>query len=92
MRFKIDWANVIVGRKFSVFALFCLYLRAISKYKFPEGLYSEGRFNGGFFCVTSLGGLYLEGLIDGQAYFWNFTVCSDLFEIVTDMLIITTLV
>ena len=30
----------------------------------------EGRFNGGFFCVTSLG-----GLIFGGAYFRNFTVC-----------------
>ena len=33
------------------------------------GLYLEGQFNGGFFffffCVTSLGGLYLEGLIFG---------------------------
>ena len=26
------------------------------------------------FCVTILGGLYLEGLIHGGAYFWNFTV------------------
>ena len=33
----------------------------------PMGLYSEGRFNGGFFCfcVTSLGGLYMEGPIFG---------------------------
>ena len=30
----------------------------------------EGRFNGGFFCVTSLG-----GLIFGGAYFRNSTVC-----------------
>ena len=29
----------------------------------PGGLYLEGQFNGGVFCVTSLGGLYLEGLI-----------------------------
>ena len=29
------------------------------------GLNSEGRFNGGFFCVAILGGLYLEGLIFG---------------------------
>ena len=29
----------------------------------PGGLYLEGRFNRGFFCVTILGGLYLEGLI-----------------------------
>ena len=34
----------------------------------------EGRFNGGFFGVTSLRGLYLEGLIYGGAYFRNFTV------------------
>ena len=38
-------------------------------YKPPGGLYSEERFNGGFFCV----GL-LEGLIHGGAYFRNFTV------------------
>ena len=36
----------------------------------------EGQFNGGFFCVTGLGGLYLEGLIHGGAYFRNFTVFS----------------
>ena len=29
------------------------------------GLYLERRFNGGFFYVTGLGGLYLEGLIFG---------------------------
>ena len=28
------------------------------------GLYLEGRFNGGLFCVTCLGGLYLKGLIE----------------------------
>ena len=33
----------------------------------------EGRFNGGFFAF-GLGGLYLEELIHGGAYFWNFTV------------------
>ena len=45
-------------------------------YKPPgEGLYSEERFNGGFFCVTISeggGGLYLEGLIFGiLRYFYN---------------------
>ena len=29
------------------------------------GLYSEGRFNGEFFCVTISGGLHFEGLIFG---------------------------
>ena len=33
LRFKIDWVSLIAGRKFTVFALFTLYLRAISKYK-----------------------------------------------------------
>ena len=75
MRFKPDWASLIVGRKFTVFA--CLYF--VFEGNFPRtsppgGLYLEGRFNGGFFCVTGLGGLYLEGLIHGGAYFRNFTV------------------
>ena len=33
LRFKIDWASLIVGRKFKFFLCFTLYLRAISKYK-----------------------------------------------------------
>ena len=75
LRFKIDWANLIVGRKFTVFALFYFVVEgSFSKYKPPGGLYLEGRFNGGLFCVTSLGGLYLAGLIHGGAYFRNFTV------------------
>ena len=41
LRFKIDWASLIVGRKFTVFALF---------YFVFEGNYLEGRFNGGFFA------------------------------------------
>ena len=36
------------------------------------GLYSEGRFNGGFFALPiGSGGLYLEGLIFGGAYTWR---------------------
>ena len=38
---------------------FPLYLRANSKYKTPRGLYVEGRFNGGFFCFSIWGGLFL---------------------------------
>ena len=70
MGFKIDLASLVVGRNLLFLLCFTLYLRAISKYKPPGGLYLEGRFNGGFFCVTSLGGLYYFG----GAYFWNFTV------------------
>ena len=62
MRFKIDWASLIVGKKFTVFAL---YLRTTSKYKPPGGLIFGGAFKRRVFCVTSSGGLYLEGLIFG---------------------------
>ena len=51
MRFKIDWASLIVGRKFTLLLCSTLYLKAISKYKPPGGLYLEGRFKGGFFAL-----------------------------------------
>ena len=47
LRLKIDWARLIVGRKFTFLLCFTLYLRAIAEYKPPGGLYLEGRFNGG---------------------------------------------
>ena len=62
MRFKIDWASLIVGSKFTVFALFYF----VFKGNFPSTIKPPS--------VTSLGGLYLEGLIQGGAYFRNFTV------------------
>ena len=70
MRFKIDRASLIVGRKFTVFALFFyLYLRAISKYKPPRGAYIwRGNLTEGFLRYE------LGGLTFGGAYFRNFTV------------------
>ena len=62
MRFKIDWASLTVGSKFTGFGLFYFVL--------------EGRFNGRVFGVTGLGGSYLEGFIHGGANFPNFTVFS----------------
>ena len=49
---------------------FTLYLRGISEYKPPGGLYMEGRFNGRFFALQVWGayiwrGLYMEGRIFG---------------------------
>ena len=71
MRLQIDWASLIVGSKFTVFVLFYFVFEGnFSKCKPPGGLYLEGRFNGGFFCVTGLG----EGVIHGGAYFRKFTV------------------
>ena len=67
MRFKTDWVSLIVGSKFTVFALFYFVFES----NFPStslrgGLYLERRFNGGFFCVIGLG-----GLIHGGVYFRN---------------------
>ena len=66
LRFKIVWASLIVGRKFTVFTL---YLWAISKYKPPGAYIQRGDLTEGFF-VSSLGayiwrGLYMEGFIFG---------------------------
>ena len=75
MHFKIDWASLIVGSKFTVFALFYFVFEGNFPSTSPQGgLYSEGRFNGGFFELSDWGGLYLEWLIHGGAYFRNFTV------------------
>ena len=69
-------ANLIVGRKFTVFALFYFVFEGNFQVQAPRegGLYLEGQFNGGFFALRVLGGLHLEGLIHGGAYFRNFTV------------------
>ena len=66
MRFKINWASLIVGGKFAVYALFYFVFKGSFPYYKPlGGLYLEGECNGGFFCVSSLGGIHLEGLIFG---------------------------
>ena len=75
MRFKIDWASLIVGSKFTFFALFSFVFEGNFPGTSPRGAYIwRGDLMEGFFCVTGLGGLYLEGLIHGRAYFRNFTV------------------
>ena len=54
--FKIDWASLIVGMKFTVFSLFCFVFEP------RRGLYSEGRFNGGFFALRVWGAYIWRGL------------------------------
>ena len=74
MRFKIDWASHIVGSKFIVFALFYFVFDGNFPSTSPRVAYVwRGDLTEGF-CVLSLGGLYLEGLIHGGDYFRNFTV------------------
>ena len=64
MRFKIDWASLIVERKFIVFALFYFVF--------------EGNFQvqalGGLILTEGFLRYEIGGLISGGAYFRNFTV------------------
>ena len=75
MRFKIDWASLTVGRKFTVFALFYYIFEGSFQVQAPGGAYIwRSDLKDGFLRYKFGGGLYLEGLIHGEAYFQNFTV------------------
>ena len=73
LRFKIDWASLIVRSKFTVLLCFTLYVRAIFPVQAPGGLILilEGRFNGGFFALPVWGAYFGGGLIFGGAYKWR---------------------
>ena len=60
--FKIDWASLIVGSKFTVFALF--YFVFEGKYESPGAYIWRGDLTEGF-LPYHFAGLYLEGLIFG---------------------------
>ena len=62
LRFKIDWASLIVGRKFTVFALFYFALEGNFQVQALGGLYLEGRFNGGYFALRVWGAYTWRGL------------------------------
>ena len=62
LHFKIDWASLVVGGKFTVVALFHFVFEGNFQVQAP-GLYLEGRFKGGFFALGVWGAYnYLEGL------------------------------
>ena len=78
LHFKIDWESLIVGTKFTVFALFYFVFEENFPSTRPLGAYiGRGDLTEGFLCYQFGGGLYLEGLIRGGAYFQNFTVLHD---------------
>ena len=65
MRFKTDWASLIVERKFTVFACFYFVFEGNFPSTRPRGAYIwRGDLTEGFLRYR-LGGLYLEGLIHG---------------------------
>ena len=78
LRFKIVWATLTSGR--NVLLCFTLYLRAISTYKPPGGLSSEGRFNGVFFALRV-----------GEVYIWR-GLFSEFYGMPTILLIFELLV
>ena len=59
LHFKIDWASLIVGRKFTIFALFYFVFEGNSKHKPQGGLYLEGQFNRRFFALQ-VWGVYIR--------------------------------
>ena len=65
LRFKIDWASLVLEVNLPFLLRFILYLRAIFEVQAPGGLYLEGRFNRGFLRYL------LGGLIFGGAYTWR---------------------
>ena len=63
LRFKLDWANLIVGSKFTIFFLcFTLYLRVTFQVQAPGGLIFGGALNGGFFALPVWGAYIWRGL------------------------------
>ena len=79
LRFKIDWASLIVGSKFTVFCfvLLCIWGQ-FSQYKPPlRGAYRlEARFNGGFFALPVWGAylwrsLQTKGIIFGILRYYS---------------------
>ena len=61
MRFKIEWANLIVGSKFTVFALFYFVFDGSFLSTSPRG--GGGVFfNGGFFVLPVWGAYTWRGL------------------------------
>ena len=62
LRFKIDWASLMVGRKFIVFALFYFVFEGNFQVQAPGGLYLEERFNKGLFASRVWGAYTWRGL------------------------------
>ena len=69
LRFKIEWACLINGRKFTVLALFYFVFDGNFRVQAPRGVYIwRGDLTEGFLRYE------FGGLINGGAYFRNLTV------------------
>ena len=76
LRFKIDWASLSVGRKFTVFVLLYFVFEGNFQVQAPGGWGGGAYIWRGdlteVFLRYEFGGLIFEGLIHGGAYFRNF--------------------
>ena len=77
MRFKIDWASLIVGRKFTGFALFYFVFEGIFQVQAPEGAYIlRGDLTEGFLRYD-IWGLIFEGAYTWRGLFSEFYGISE---------------
>ena len=84
MRFKIDWASLTVGSKFTVFALFYFVFEGNFPSTSPRGAYIWRGDLTEAFCFTSLEGLIFRGAYTWRGLFSEFY--GDFFEIKTQRL------
>ena len=83
MRFKIDWASLIVGRKFTVFALFYFVFEGNFQVQAPGGAYIwRGNLTERFLRYE------FGGLIFGGAYTWRGLFSEFYGNLITDLLLI----
>ena len=72
MRLKIDWASLIVGSKFTVFALFYFVFEGNFQVQAPRGAYfRRGDLTEGFLRYES-GGLIFGGAYTSRGLFSEF--------------------
>ena len=71
LRFKIDWASLLLGSKLTTFASFYFVFEGNFASTSTQGAYVwRGDLMEGFLCY------WFGGLIFGGAYFRNFMVCK----------------
>ena len=69
MRFRIDWASLLVGRKFIVFALFFFVFEGNFQVQLPPTQGGGGDDLKKGFLLYEFGVLYMDGLIFGLGSF-----------------------
>ena len=67
LRFKIDWAGLTVGSKFTVLLFYIVIFQVQAPGGRGGGLYLEGRFNGGFFALP-VWGAYIWRVLFSEFY------------------------